>query len=441
MSPRKPPPPIKSHCKIANVKKYLALLFGLAALLLVGWYGYRTLFEQKSGFPLAALAEPKAESRLPTRSRDWHGKIDYQRLDQDFAALTARPEMAGLAVAIVEDGELRFVSTYGVTDKESGEPVTPQTVFRWASVSKGVAGSLAAKLSEEGKLNLNAPMRRWQSSLRLPGGAESQLTLAQLLSHRTGLTKNAYDTKLEDGEDPGLLRRQLEAAPLQCLPGTCHSYQNIAFDAASEILGQAAGTLYSDAVEKRLFIPLGMKSAQFGIVGLTGAKSWARPHRGDKVRTLSESYWRVPAAAGVSSNIVDLARWMRAQMGENEDVLSSKALALAHAPLVSTRRVYSGELARALGDPYYGLGWRSFTYAGRQLVGHSGAVDGFRSTMIFDPATRTGVVAMWNDGWGRPFRLPFAVLDSYYGLAGHDWLDLSDLPAVKAPPPLPVSTN
>ncbi|MEH6827094.1 serine hydrolase domain-containing protein [Parasphingorhabdus sp.] len=419
------------------MKKYLALLFGLAALLLVGWYGYRALVEQKTGFPLPALVEPKAQIHLPTDPGDWHGKIDYSGLDQDFAALAARPEMAGLAVAIVEDGDLRFVSTYGVTDKQSGEQVTPETVFRWASVSKGVAGSLAAKLSAEGKLNLNAPLSSWHSSLRLPGGAESQITLAQLLSHRTGLTKNAYDTRLEDGEDPGLLRLQLGAAPLQCVPGTCHSYQNIAFDAASEILGQAAGTLYSDAVQKRLFKPLGMKSAKFGMAGLTGAKSWARPHRGAQVRTLSESYWRVPAAAGVSSDIVDMARWMRAHMGENKDVLSSKALALAHAPLVRTRRPYSGELARALGEASYGLGWRSFTYAGRQLVGHSGAVDGYRSTMIFDPATRTGVVAMWNDGWGRPFRLPFAVLDSYYGQSGNDWLDLSDLPAVKVLPTVP----
>ncbi len=423
------------------MKKHLSLLFGLAALLLVSWYGYRALGEQNRGVPLPALAAPEAEKRLPTGPGDWHGKIDYRALDQQFAALAARPEMAGLAVAIVEEGELRFVSAYGVTDKQSGEPVTPRTVFRWASVSKGVAGSLAAKLAEEGKLNLDAPLSRWRSSLRLPGGAESRITLAQLLSHRTGLTKNAYDTRLEDGEEPGLLRMQLGAAPLQCLPGTCHSYQNVAFDTASEVLGQAAGTLYSDAVEKRLFKPLGMKSAQFGMEGLTGAQSWARPHRGNQVRPLSESYWRVPAAAGVSSDIVDMSRWLRAQMGENRDVLSAHALALAHAPLVSTRRVYSGELARALGDPYYGLGWRSFTYAGRQLIGHSGAVDGYRSTMIFDPATRTGVVAMWNDGWGRPFRLPFAVFDSYYGETGHDWLDLSDLPAVKLPAAEPLLPN
>ncbi len=423
--------------------RYLAPLFGLAAILLVSWYGYRAFVQENIPLPLTETAQAASQDRLPTNPDDWQGKIDYLNLDRRIAALAARPEMAGLAVAIVEAGELRFVQTYGVTDKRSGEQVTPQTVFRWASLSKGVAGSFAAKLSEEGELDLDATLNRWQTSLMLPGEAISRITLAQLMSHQTGLTKNAYDRKLEDGESPGLLRTRLGTAPLQCMPGTCHSYQNIAFDTASEILGQAAGNIYADAAQTQLFEPLGMESAQFGMIGLTGADSWARPHRGDEVRTLVESYWRLPAAAGVNSNIVDMARWLRAQLGANEDVLSDKALELAHSPQVRTGRVYGGDLSRALTEPSYGLGWRNFTYKGRRLIGHSGAVDGYRATIIFDPAARTGVAAMWNSGWGKPFGIPFAALDSYYGnVAGNqsatDWLDLSNLPL---PEPLQPSSS
>ena len=287
--------------------------------------------------------------------------------------------MAGLAVAIVEDGEFRFVQTYGVTSKQSGEWVMPHTVFRWASVSKGVAGTMAAKLAEQDALNLDAPISDWRTSLRLPGAGNSRVSLRQLLSHQTGLTKNAYDLRLEGGDQPGLLRASLVAAPLQCDPGSCHSYQNVAFDTASEVLGHAAGTLYSNAVQKDLFEPLGMESARFGLEGLTGAKNWARPHRGDEVRTPVESYFLLPAAAGVSSNILDMARWMQAQMGANPDTLSGAALELAHTPLVDTGRVYGRDLARALTNPQYGLGWRRFDYRGRSLVGHSGAVDGYRT--------------------------------------------------------------
>ena len=168
------------------------------------------------------------------------------------------------------------------------------------------------------------------------------MTLGQLLAQQTGLTKNAYDERLEDGQSPASIRGQLVEAPLQCDPGTCHTYQNVAFDAASEILGQAANRPYSALVGERFFLPLGMTSATFGMAGLTGAKDWARPHNGPAVRTLKESYWRVPAAAGVESDIVDFARWMLATMGERPDVLPPAMLRLAQTPRVETARLYGG---------------------------------------------------------------------------------------------------
>jgi beta-lactamase class C len=417
------------------MRRTIIALIAIAALAAAGWYSY---FAPAGGghAPDFPAVFSKADDAVPDTPEEWHGRIDYRRLDLQLMALSQRPEMAGLAVAVVEDGELRFVRTYGVVDASTRDPVTPQTVFRWASVSKTAAGTLAAMLAHEGKLDLQQPVSSWQTSLRLPQGGESTLTLAQLLSHQTGLTKNAYDEKLEAGEDPTAIRAKLFAAPLQCPQGTCHTYQNVAFDAASEILQQAAGKPFSDAVEESLFRPLGMKSAAYGMAGLTGAKDWARPHNQMAVGSVKEAYWRVPAAAGVESNIVDFAKWMQAMMGEHPDVVPAAALNIAHNPLVRTPRLYSGALAQALSDSGYGLGWRSFSYGGHRLGGHSGAVAGYRATMIFDPATRTGVVAMWNSNWGIPFRIPFAVLDSYYRRPDAAWLNLDDVPL-----PLPNSTD
>jgi beta-lactamase class C len=361
-------------------------------------------------------------------SNDWQGKIDYRALDRQLNALSMRPEMAGLAVAVVEEGQVRFVRTYGFVDRSTGAPVTPKTLFRWASVSKTVTGMMAATLANERRLNLELPLAHWQTSLRLPDGAETSLTLGQLLSHQTGLTKNAFDEKLEDGENPALLRSALAMAPLQCPPGTCHTYQNVAFDTASEILAQAAQEPFPEAVGERFFRPLGMDSAAYGMAAFTGSKDWARPHDDSKVRPLREYYWRVPAAAGIESNIIDFARWMQAIMGERPDIMAPSILKIAQAPRVTTPKLYGGDLAKAIEKPHYGLGLRSFIYDGRQLIGHSGAVDGYRATMIFDPATRTGVVAMWNSNWGVPFRIPFAVMDSYNKRIGKSWLDLSDIP-------------
>lgn len=409
------------------MRHIIKILIAMTVMVPVLWYSVLIFVAIKP--PLVAL--PVADhvpTDLPDTPEEWRGRIDYRALDLRLIELSLRPEMAGLAVAVVEDGEVRFVRTYGVADRDTLAPVTPDTLFRWASVSKTVTGTLAATLANDKALYLERPVSSWQTSLHLPGDAEKRITLAQLLAHQTGLTKNAYDEKLEDGERPDVLRAGLAAAPLQCPPGSCHTYQNIAFDAASEILSEAGQVPFADAVRQRFFRPLGMASATYGMAGLTQAKDWARPHRNAKLRPIKESYWRVPAAAGVNSNIVDFARWMQASIGERADILSVNVLQLAQSPRVGTPRLYSGNLAQAITDSQYGLGWRSFTYAGHRLVGHSGAVDGYRATMIFEPATKTGVVAMWNSNWGIPFRIPFAVLDSYHKRADSNWFELSAVP-------------
>ncbi len=411
------------------------LTIALAALGLLGSYG---LYSFLGGKPPAALPAvlQLVDDDLPDTPKEWRGQVDYARLDLQLTEISLRPEMAGLAVAVVEDGELRFVRTYGVADQSTRDPVTPQTVFRWASVSKTATGMLAATLANEGKLDLTRPISSWQTSLRLPTGAEARLSFAQLLSHQTGLTKNAYDGKLEDGETPELLRSRLVLARLQCVPGTCHTYQNIAFDAATEIFRKVEQKPMEASVNDRFFRPLGMTSASYGKAGLVGAESWARPHNGMNVSAVKDAYWHVPAAAGVQSNIVDFAKWMQAMMGERPEIMTPSALTLAQTPLIQTPRLYNGDLAKALSGASYGLGLRSFTYAGRRLVGHSGAIAGYRATMIFDPQTKVGVVAMWNNNWGFPFRIPFAVFDSYHKLPGSRWMDLTNIP-LPEPEPIP----
>jgi beta-lactamase class C len=404
------------------------------AVILVGWLALQWSDDaEPREIASASIAPPWAHviADLPDTPEEWEGRIDYRALDQQFADIAARPEMAGLAVAIVEDGKLRFVRTYGVADRSTGAPVTTDTVFRWASVSKTVAGMLAAKLATSGKVDLDRPVASWGGSLRLPDGAEARISFAQLLSQQTGLTKNAYDERLESGEQPDVLRTSLANAPLQCQPGTCHTYQNIAFDAASEILTASAGMPYAEVASRAFFRPLGMASAGFGMAPLVEAKDWARPHNGSMVRPLKENYWRVPAAAGVDSNIVDFARWLQAVMGEQPDVLPAKVLRIARAPRVTTGRLYGGDLRQANKDGAYGLGWRSFAYGDYRLEGHSGSVDGYRATLIFEPETRTGVVAMWNSNWGWPFRIPFAVIDAYHQRADSNWLDTGRLPRAR----------
>jgi beta-lactamase class C len=357
-------------------------------------------------------------------------KVDYRRLAERITALMQVPDMVGLAVGTVERGQVRFARGFGETVAGSGDPVTPDTVFRWASLSKSVASALVAKLAEEGRLSLDAPVATMGTTLTLPGDAR-RVTVADVLSHRLGLVRNAWDERLEAGEDPKLLRAALGTLPPYCAPATCYAYQNIAFDAASEIVERVTGKNYAQVARARLFAPLGMTNASIGRAGLQGAASWARPHhRNNAPAIVNDSYYRVPAAGGVNSSIRDLIRWMRAQMGDAPTILSPDALATLHRPRVPTpphgRR---GPMDRALTNAAYGLGWRSFTYAGHALMGHRGSVDGYGSLILFDPADKSGIVMLWNSSQSKPSRLQLEFFDMLYGLPPADWLELG------APPP------
>jgi beta-lactamase class C len=412
----------------------LVLLIALAGIGLV-WAGMLWL---STPTPTSTVAAPAGvELRVGENATARVSNVDYRRLDERLTRLMADPAMVGLAVAVVEDGRISFIKGYGRTHAGGEEPVTTRTVFRWASLSKGVAADMVALLAHEGQLSLGDPVSRWAPSMRLPSGNEYRATVADILSHRTGLFGHAQDARLEDGQDPRWLRMGLASLHNICAPGTCHAYQNVAFDAASEMVERVTGRPYGDEVIERLFRPLGMRNASFGRAALMASPSWARAHvGGDNPRHFetTEPYYRVPAAGGVNGTIEDLAIWMIAQMGAAPEILPAEVLQAVQAPRVPTPGETRRRRAYAERTPVtaYGLGWRAMTYAGHRVIGHHGGVRGYRSLILFDPERRSGVVALWNASIGIPNGIEYEVMDMIYGLPFRDWLRL-DTPEGEAP--------
>ena len=101
-----------------------------------------------------------AHLKLASLSTDARRDIDYAALDARFRRLVTKPSVVGLSVGIVEQGRITFLAGYGETLAGSKEPVTPDTVFRWASVSKGLAATMVAKLAEQGKSRPQRPDRQ-----------------------------------------------------------------------------------------------------------------------------------------------------------------------------------------------------------------------------------------------------------------------------------------
>ena len=355
--------------------------------------------------------------------------FDVREFEAMAQALVEGQRVPALSMAIVHDGQVLSMRGYGITDTEAAEPVGAHTVFRLASLSKGFAGTMAGLLVSEGALRWDSRVKHFLPDFRLhdPQAAQA-VTVADLLSHRVGLPHHTYDRAIEANADYRDLVHRLYETPLRCDPGECYTYQNVAFSLIGDVVFAATGNFYSQAVERRLFGPLGMHDASLGLEGIEASPSWARPH----VRTRGgwaslrpkPTYYRLAPAAGVNASASDMAQWLLAQGGHRPDVLPAPLLATLHEPLVSTpSETRSSSWRRARVDKAgYGLGFRVYDYAGQRLVYHAGAVQGYRGMIALLPARDLGVAILWNGESSMPTGLLPTILDRAIGLSQHQWL-------------------
>ncbi len=365
----------------------------------------------------------------PQRPMPLASGFDVSLFESMAKAMVANQRVPGLAIAIVQDGRILTARGYGVTDVNAAEPVDAHTVFRLASLSKAFAGTLTGMLVSEGTLRWDSKLTQFMPTLRFSDPtAAQQLTVADVLSHRVGLTHNTYDRDLEGNVDYHSLVQKLAYAPMACRPGECYAYQNIAFSLIGDVVFATTGRFYGEAVSQRIFKPLGMDDASVGLEGIEASPRWARPHvrgGGGWVPVLPKpSYYRVAPAAGVNASISDMAQWLVAQTGHRPDVLPESLLATLHAPVIDTPSELRGSSWRRerLNAAGYALGWRVYDYAGHRVVFHGGAVQGYRASIALVPERDLGVVILWNSESGLPSALMPTILDRAMGLAPH-WLD------------------
>ncbi len=369
-------------------------------------------------------AQPQPATATPTTS------LDTARFDAIAQALVADGRVPGLAMAIVKNGRIVSLGGYGVTDVSNPQPIDGHTVFRLASLSKAFASTVTGLLVNDGLLRWDSHLTDYIPTFQMstPGAAQ-QLTVADLLSHRTGLTHNAFDRDIESNADYHALTQKIASAPMACAPGQCYAYQNVAFSMIGDIVFATTGKFYSETVASRIFKPLGMHDASYGLEGIEASGRWARPHvrAGNGWASLmpKPTYYRLAPAAGVNASISDMAQWLLAQGGHRPDVLPAPLLATLHAPLIATpseTRATAWRRAR-VDAASYALGWRVYDYAAHALYYHGGAVQGYRGVIALLPDQDMGVVILWNSESALPSGLLPTILDSALGIGSDEWLD------------------
>ena len=310
------------------------------------------------------------------------------QVDRIFAAWN-KPDVPGVAVAVVMDGKPLLVKGYGSADLEHGTPITPKTLFDAASLAKQFTAAAVLMLETDGKISLQHEVRRYLPEFPDFG---RPVTIRHLLYHTSGLrdygglvqmSGGRMDDPITSGDVLKLVSRQRE---LHFSPGTEFAYSNAGYVVLAEVVARAGGQKFKDWTHARLFAPLGMKETFFRDV-LTDVRAEAVCSYS---RTAGGRFERVPnngAIPGPGSLFIpasDLALWLAAQQSR------------APARDLWNRMASPGTLDD--GRPlHYAAGLIIGRYRGLPILHHSGGWAGFRGETVLFPEQKLAVAVLSNN--------------------------------------------
>ena len=377
----------------------------------------------------AATATPApsvAPTTLPTTAEVLSG---FDAVVQHLMHLWAVP---GLAVGIVRDGEVIYRQGFGTRNGQASAPVTPQTLFAIGSCSKAFTTLGLGILADEQRLDWDKPIVSYLPSFKLADAfATERMTARDLSTHRSGLPRHDlvwYSSTASRQELVSRLQYLQPSADFRYL----WQYQNMMYMTAGALIEKISGTTWEEFTRSRILEPLGMHATTYFDAQSSRSADFALPY-GIVAGTPNQVVKPLPIqlspaiapAGGIVSNIDDMCRWLRLQLGygsvDGAHVVSEQQLAQMHRP----QMVMPNDVTYAEVPPVtsYGLGWEVGVYRGHLVVSHEGEIDGFNGQVTLLPELNGGVVALSNLEVGALSLLALNVLDRLLGLDQVPWLE------------------
>lgn len=389
------------------------------------------------GLPSASIAQGASKALLEAPVSPVPPLFDQAAIDKATAALDGivegamkRTGLPGLAVGIVYKDKVVFAEGFGV--REVGKPgkIDPDTVFLLASVSKPIASTIVAHLVGEGVVDRHGAAKGYNPAFALSDPYVTEnATIADLMSHRSGLRTGSGDLLEDLGFDRDYILSQIDQQPLDPFRSTYH-YSNFGYTAGGIAAATAAGKSWEDLADTVLFTPAGMTTASFRHADYLAHKDRAHIHARLKDGTWAAKFDRnadaEAPAGGASASLNDMLRFMRLQLGDGtldgKEIVKADALTPAHVP-----QMIPGP-PRSVATPagFYGFGWNvSYDDEGRVRLGHSGAFElGTATFVTFMPGEDLGIVVLTN---GMPIGVAEAVGAAFLDVAQNgkqtvDWV-------------------
>ena len=313
----------------------------------------------------------------------------------------------GMALAVVKDDSVVYMRGFGTRTLGRDEPVDEHTSFAIASTTKAFTATAVAMLVDEGKVRWDDPVSRHIPGFAIAAdpGLSGELTVRDLLSHRTGLPSADLLWYASGSSSEDVLRRLRYVRPFAS-PRTRYQYNNSAYMLAGMVVENASGMPWAEFVRTRILQPLGMSETLTGFQGLDTRGNVATPHLEvrDTVHPIRYlDFDNIGPAGSMNSSVHDMARWLRAQLagGTRPDggrLVSEMQYREMLTPqfLIPQSQFYPVARLSRPNFTAYGLGWFMQDYRGRKVAMHTGSIDGMSALLAMVPEERLGMVVYLN---------------------------------------------
>ncbi len=328
--------------------------------------------------------------------------VHADEIDDMVQAEMKSSNSPGLALAVIKDGKVIKQGVYGIANLETRTPVTPDTVFRVASMSKQFCAAAAILLVQDGKWSLDDPISKF---IEKSPEAWAKITVRHLITHTSGMPGFAE----EDGFsfrvnwNSGRYIETLAKKLLNFQPGEKFEYSNEGYSILGLLVEKISGKPLHAVVEERILKPVGMASTSYYrleslVPNRAAGYVWDKDHHENAIPLRP---YAMAGSGGIHSTILDWVKWDTALHGISIFSQAMKDQIWAPAKLNDGKQTN------------YGFGWFVRKSEGKLVVSHSGGTAGFTSNVVRHVDENLTVVVLQNVQGGGAVKLSNQIADWY----------------------------
>lgn len=355
--------------------------------------------------------------------------ISSNKIDSYVTEALEKWQIPGVAIGIIKDGKLVYAKGFGETALGSGKKVNANTLFMIGSNSKAFTGTALAMLEHEEKCDLNDPVIKWYPRLKMQDPwLNDNLSLTDIVTHRIGMETFQGDFMYWDSDlaQYEIIQKFGQLKPMYA-PRTKWGYCNAGYVLAGKCIEEISGTKWNNYLNNTFFNPLNMNHTYCYVSDLKHVSNVAKAHTVIDGKTKIIPYGNIdnlaPAGA-ISSTVEDMSHWLIMQLNNGkyngQEVLPEEVIQ-------KTRTPYSiiGQGSHPFNTSHfdlYSLGWGLQDYEGREMVSHTGGINGFVTSVTMIPDENLGILVFTNTDHNYFYEaMKWEIVDAYLELPFQDY--------------------